>query len=82
MGLVRLSGFKKRRVELAEQRDRKAAEKLQPIHSGGGKRTKKCKKVVKGGLSFAGEGDGDDGTDNGGYSSSTDATRANSEDNN
>jgi len=33
---VPLSEFKKRRVELAEQRDREAAEKLQPIQSGGG----------------------------------------------
>jgi len=44
------------------------------------KRTKKRKKVVKGKLSFAGEGD--DGTDDGGYSSSADPTRSNSEDNN
>ncbi|PWW71679.1 XAP5-domain-containing protein [Tuber magnatum] len=36
VGLVHLSEFKKRRVELAEQRDREAAEKLQPIRSGGG----------------------------------------------
>ena len=99
---MHLSEFKKRRVELAEQRDREAAEKLRPIRSGsggggaasssregseaptgsGGKRTKKRKKVVKGKLSFAGEGDGDDGTDDGGYCSSTDPTRSNSEDNN
>jgi len=48
----------------------------------GGKRTKKRKKVVKWKLSFAGEGDGDDGTDDGGYSLSADPTRSNSEDNN
>ena len=99
---MHLSEFKKRRVELAEQRDREAAEKLRPIRSGsggggaasssregseaptgsGGKRTKKRKKVVKGKLSFSGECDGDDGTDDGGYSSSADPTRSNSEDNN
>jgi len=102
VGLVHLSEFKKRRVELAEQRDREAAEKLQPIRSGGGgggpasssregseaptgsggKRARKRKKVVKGKLSFAREGDGDDGTDDGGYSSSADPARSNSEDNN
>ena len=38
--------------------------------------------MVKEKLSFAGEGDGDDGTDDGGYSSSADPTRSNSEDNN
>ncbi|CUS12157.1 unnamed protein product [Tuber aestivum] len=36
VGLVHLSEFKKRRVELAEQRDREAAEKLQPIRTSGG----------------------------------------------
>jgi len=103
VGLVHLGEFKKRRVELAEQRDREAAAKLQPIRcsggggggpasssqegseaptGSGGKRTKKRKKVVKGKLSFAGEGDGDDGTDDDGYSSSADPTRSNSEDNN
>ena len=101
VGLVHLDEFKKRRVELAEQRDREAAAKLQPIRSSGGggpasssregsevptgsggKRTKKRKKVVKGKLSFAGEGDGDEGTDDGSYSSSADPTRSNSEDNN
>jgi len=102
VGLVHLGEFKKRRVELAEQRDREAAAKLQPIRcsgggggrpasssrecieaptGSGGKRTKKRKKVVKGKLSFAGEGDGDDGTDDDGYSSSADPTRSNSEDN-
>ncbi|RPA92270.1 XAP5-domain-containing protein [Choiromyces venosus 120613-1] len=35
VGLVHLSEFKKRRVELAEQRDREAAEKLQPIRNNG-----------------------------------------------
>ena len=102
VGLEHLSEFKKRCVELAEQRDREAAEKLQAIRSGGGgggpasssrqgseaptgsrgKRTKKRKKVVKGKLSFTGEGDGSDGTDDGDYSSSADPTRSNSEDNN
>ena len=48
----------------------------------GSKGTKKRKKVVKGKLSFAGEGDGDDGTDDGCYSSSTDLTTSKSEDNN
>jgi len=48
----------------------------------GGKRTKKLKKVVRGKLSFAGEGDGDDGTLDGSCSSSADPTRSNSEDNN
>jgi len=82
ISLVHLSQFKNRRVELAEQRDRETAEKLELIGSGGGgggsasssweasvvptgrggKRTKKRKKVVKGKLSFAGEGDGDDST--------------------
>jgi len=38
--------------------------------------------VVKGKLSYAGEGDGDDSTDDGGYSSSADPTRSNSGDNN
>jgi len=103
VGLVHLGEFKKCRVELAEQRDREAAAKLQPIRSSGGggggpassfregteaptgsggKRTKKRKKVVKGKLSFVGQGDGDDGTDDGSYSSSADPTRSNSEDNN
>jgi len=36
---------------------------------------KKRKKVVEGKLSFAGEGVGDDGADDGGYSSSADPTR-------
>jgi len=102
VGLVHLGEFKKRRVELAEQRDPEAAAKLQPIRSSGGgggglatsfregcevptgsggKRTKNSKKVVKGKLSFVGEGDGDDGTDDGSYSSSADPTRSNSEDN-
>jgi len=36
IGLVHLSEFKKRRIELEEQRDREAVEKLQPIRSGGG----------------------------------------------
>jgi len=102
VGLVHLSEFKRRRIELAEQRECKAAEKLQPIRSGGGggrpasssregieaptgsggRRTKKRKNVVKGKLSFAAEGDSEDGTDDRGYSSSADPTRANSEDNN
>ena len=47
-----------------------------------GKSQKKRKKVVKGKLSFAGEGDRDDGTDDGCYSSSADPTRPNSGDNN
>ena len=97
VGLVHLSEFKEHRVELGEQRDREAAEKLQPTRSGdgggglasssregseaptgsAGKRTKKRKKVVKGKLSFAGEErDGDDGTDDGSYSSSADPTRS------
>ena len=48
----------------------------------GSKRTKKRRKVVKGKLSFAGEDDGDDGTDDGGDSLSADLIRSNSEDNN
>ena len=35
VGLVHLSGFKNHRMELAEQRDREAAEKSQPIRSSG-----------------------------------------------
>jgi len=38
--------------------------------------------VVEGKLSFAGEGVGDDCTDDGGYSSSADPTRSNIKDNN
>ena len=102
LGLVHLSEFKKGRVELAEQRDCEAAQKLQPIHSGGrgggpaslsregseaptgscGRGTKRRKKVVKGKLSFAGECDREDCTEDGYYSSSGDRTRSNSEDNN
>ncbi|KAI5840782.1 XAP5, circadian clock regulator-domain-containing protein [Morchella snyderi] len=70
VGLVHLSDFKKRRVELAEQREREAAEKLQAYRgassregsetpgggsSGGAARRKKRKTVVKGKLSFGGE---------------------------
>ena len=48
----------------------------------GGKSKKKLGSVVKKKLSFAEEGDGDDGTDDGCYSSSADPTRSNSGDNN
>lgn len=50
-----------------------------PIVSGG-KRKKKRKKFVKGKLSLAREDDGNDGTDDGCYSSSAGPTRSNSED--
>jgi len=48
----------------------------------GGKRTKKRKKVVKWELSLPGAGDGHDGTDGGGYSSSADPTRSSIKDSN
>jgi len=48
----------------------------------GGKRTNKCKKVVKGKLSFAGEGGGDERTDDGGDSPSASPAGSNTEDNN
>lgn len=76
VGLVHLSEFKKRRVELAEQREREAAEKLQAAHTsraGTSSREgseqppvkkKKRKVVVKGKLSFGGvEDEDEDGTD-------------------
>lgn len=75
VGLVHLSEFKKRRVELAEQREREAAEKLQAAHTtraGTSSREgseqppvkkKKRKTVAKGKLSFGGVEDEDEGTD-------------------
>ncbi|KAH0613393.1 uncharacterized protein H6S33_009773 [Morchella sextelata] len=74
VGLVHLSDFKKRRVELAEQREREAAEKLQtyrgassregsetPAPAAAAARKKKRKAVVKGKLSFGGEEDDEEG---------------------
>lgn len=76
VGLVHLSEFKKRRVELAEQREREAAEKLQAAHTSRAgtssregseqppAKKKKRKVVVKGKLSFGGvEDEDEDGTD-------------------
>lgn len=74
VGLVHLSDFKKRRVELAEQREREAAEKLQayrgtssregsetPNAAPAAARKKKRKTVVKGKLSFGGEEEDEEG---------------------
>lgn len=76
VGLVHLSEFKKRRVELAEQREREAAEKLQAAHTSRAgtssregseqppAKKKKRKAVAKGKLSFGGvEDEDEDGTD-------------------
>lgn len=76
VGLVHLSEFKKRRVELAEQREREAAEKLQAAHTSRAgtssregseqppAKKKKRKVVAKGKLSFGGvEDEDEDGTD-------------------
>jgi protein FAM50 len=76
VGLVHLADFKKRRTELAEQRDREAAEKFQSAGAprggsgsnsregsvGPDKAPKKKRKtgVIRGKLSFAGEEDDDD----------------------
>ncbi|KAH8150637.1 uncharacterized protein LAJ45_05333 [Morchella importuna] len=71
VGLVHLSDFKKRRVELAEQREREAAEKLQAYRGTSSRegsetpgaapaaRKKKRKTVVKGKLSFGGDEEGE-----------------------
>ncbi|RPB14622.1 XAP5-domain-containing protein [Morchella conica CCBAS932] len=71
VGLVHLSDFKKRRVELAEQREREAAEKLQTYRGTSSRegsetpgaapaaRKKKRKTVVKGKLSFGGDEEGE-----------------------
>lgn len=76
VGLVHLSEFKKRRVELAEQREREAAEKLQAAHTSRAgtssregseqppAKKKKRKVVAKGKLSFGGvEDEDEDDTD-------------------
>lgn len=81
VGLVHLSEFKKRRVELAEQREREAAEKLQAAHTSRAgtssregseqppAKKKKRKVVAKGKLSFGGvEDEDEDGTDSRGGS--------------
>lgn len=72
VGLVHLSEFKKRRVELAEQREREAAEKLQAAHTSRAgtssregseqppAKKKKRKVVAKGKLSFGGVEDEDE----------------------
>lgn len=72
VGLVHLSEFKKRRVELAEQREREAAEKLQAAHTSRAgtssregseqppAKKKKRKAVAKGKLSFGGAEDEDE----------------------
>lgn len=81
VGLVHLSEFKKRRVELAEQREREAAEKLQAAHTSRAgtssregseqppAKKKKRKVVAKGKLSFGGvEDEDEDETDSRGRS--------------
>lgn len=85
VGLVHLNEFKKRRVELAEQRDREAAEKLQPLHApsregseapSANRKDKKRKKAPKGKLSFNSD---HEGTDDGNESKSATPTRSTSE---